>query len=267
VLIDDSEGDAVLPADLAALYGGDLSLPADVLYANCISSLDGVVSLVAPQGAGRTLRGRCDADRLVMGLLRFLADAVVIGAGTLRADRGHLWIAGYIDRERADRYRSLGRGEPRLVVVTASGELDPAERALQAGALVLTTDAGAGHLGRRLPAACTVRALGPGPLGSATIVTAVRAEGHRRLLAEAGPRLLARLAADRALDELFLTLSPVLAGRRSGDGRLGLVEGASFLPGDGRWARLRSLRAAGSHLFLRYDLRDGGPAPSLSGAE
>jgi riboflavin biosynthesis pyrimidine reductase len=76
------------------------------------------------------------------------------------------------------------------------------------------------------------------------------------VLTEGGPRLLVRFAADRALDELFLTLSPVLAGRRSGDGRLGLLEGVRLLPGDGRWGRLRSLRAAGSHLFLRYDLRE-----------
>jgi riboflavin biosynthesis pyrimidine reductase len=255
VLLDEAPPAGLLPPALAALYGGDLALPDDVLYANAISSLDGVVALAAPRGAGRTLRGDSDADRFVMGLLRFLADAVVVGAGTLRADRGHLWTAAYIDRERADLYRTLGRGSPRLVVVTASGELDPAERALQGGALVLTTDAGAGHLRGRLPAASAVRSLGAAPPSAAAIAAAVRAEGHRRLLVEGGPRLLARFTAERALDELFLTLSPVLAGRRSGDGRLGLLEGVELLPGDGRWARLRSLRAAGSHLFLRYDLR------------
>jgi len=261
VLLDDAEGAGTLPPDLAALYGGDLRLPAHVVYANFVSSLDGVVSLTAPRGAGPTLRGRCDADRFVMGLLRFLADAILTGAGTLRAEGRHLWTAGYVDRERADRYRSLGRGEPRLVVVTAGGELDPAERALQSGALVLTTDSGAASLRGRLPAACAVRSLGPGPLRAAEIVAAVRAEGHRRVLAEAGPRLVAALAAERALDELFLTLSPVLAGRLAGDGRMGLVEGATFLPDDGRWARLRSARASGSHLFLRYALRDPSPHP------
>jgi riboflavin biosynthesis pyrimidine reductase len=260
VLLDDTTAAGRLPAPLAGLYGGDLALPEDVLYANVISSLDGVVSLVAPRGAGPTLRGAGDADRFVMAVLRALADAVVIGAGTLRADRGHLWTASYIDRERAGVYRELGRDEPRLVVVTASGELDPSERALEAGALVLTTDAGAARLRGRLPTASSVRPAGSAPLSSAAILAAVRAEGHRRLLTEGGPRLLGGFAAEGALDELFLTLSPVLAGRRSGDGRLGLLEGVRLLPGDGRWARLRSVRASGAHLFLRY-------AFSRSGAE
>ena len=258
VLLDDTGSEGDLPAALAALYGGGLALPADVVYANFIASLDGVVALSAPRGAGATLRGADDADRFVMGVLRSLADAVLIGAGTLRADGGHLWTAAYIDRERAGQYRALGRGEPRLVVVTASGDLDPAERALQAGALVLTTESGAGRLRGRLPASCTIRALGSGRLAADTILAAIRAEGHRRVLTEGGPTLLGHLAAEHALDELFLTLSPVLAGRLSGDGRAGLVEGVELLPAAGRWARLRSVRASGSHLFLRYAFRRSG---------
>jgi riboflavin biosynthesis pyrimidine reductase len=249
-----------LPEALANLYGGGLALADDAVYANFVTSLDGVASLVAPGGAAPTIRGRCEADRLVMGLLRFTADAVLVGAGTLRADRGHLWTAAYIDRERAGLYRAAGRGTPRLVVVTASGDLDPGERALEAGALVLTTEAGARRLRGRLPAASSLRALGSERPSAAALLAAVRAEGHLRVLAEGGPTLLGHLAAEGLLDELFLTLSPVLAGRRAGDGRLSLLEGVELLPAGGRWARLRSVRAAGSHLFLRY-------AFSRSGAE
>jgi riboflavin biosynthesis pyrimidine reductase len=89
-------------------------------------------------------------------------------------------------------------------------------------------------------------------------VEAVRAEGHRRLLTEGGPTLLGRFLADQVLDELFLTLSPLVAGRSSGDGRLSLVEGIELLPGDGGWAALRSVRAHGSHLFLRYGFKRSG---------
>jgi riboflavin biosynthesis pyrimidine reductase len=258
VLEDETRPAGGLPAALAGLYGGDLVLAGDLLYANLVSSLDGVAVLAAPRGAARTLRGEQDADRFVMGLLRDLADAVVIGAGTLRAEPGHLWTAAYIDRRRADLHRVLGRPDPRLVVVTASGDLDPGERALQAGALVLTTDAGATRLAGRLTATCRVRSLGERPPGGRALLAAVRDEGHRRVLTEGGPTLLASFAADGVLDELFLTLSPVLAGRRPGDGRLGLVEGVQLLPEGGRWARLVSVRAAGSHLFLRYDLRRSG---------
>src|SRR5215471_21353323 len=258
VLFDEAGPSGELPELLRALYGGDLALDDDLFYANMITSMDGVAALAAPRGAGPTLRGDCDADRFVMALLRALADAVMIGAGTLRADRNHLWTPGYVDREHADAFRSIGRSDPRLVVVTASGALDPGERALQSGALVITTDAGARRLGNRLPAACTVRSLGATAPSGRMILDAVRAEGHRRILTEGGPTILSRLVTDRVLDELFMTVAPVLAGRRSGDGRLGLVEGGAFLPEAGRWARLLSLRKAGSHLFLRYSFRSGG---------
>ena len=96
MLIDEPAGTGELPDALSALYGGDLTLADDLLYANLITSLDGVAALAAARGAGRTLRGDCDADRFVMALLRALADALLIGAGTLRADGGHLWTAAYI---------------------------------------------------------------------------------------------------------------------------------------------------------------------------
>jgi riboflavin biosynthesis pyrimidine reductase len=64
----------------------------------------------------------------------------------------------------------------------------------------------------------------------------------------------------RLVDELFLTLSPLLAGRSAADQRLSLVEGTALLPRSGIGCRLLTLRQAGSHLFLRYEL----PRPSGS---
>jgi riboflavin biosynthesis pyrimidine reductase len=176
----------------------------------------------------------------------------VVGASTLRAEPGHLWTPAYVSRGLASAFAELGRPDPRTVIVSASGELDPAEPALERGALVLTTDAGAVRLGGRLPGASSLRSLGAErPRGSA-ILEAVRAEGHRRVLTEGGPTLTAAFMEDRLVDELFLTLSPVLAGRRSGDARLGLLEGIELLPAAAEWARLLSVRVQGSHLFLRY---------------
>jgi riboflavin biosynthesis pyrimidine reductase len=125
-------------------------------------------------------------------------------------------------------------------------------RALERGALVLTTDAGAARLGGRLPSASSVRSLGEGRLRGSAILEAIRAEGHRRVLTEGGPTLMAAFMEERLIDQLFLTLSPLLAGRRSGDGRLSLLEGIELLPAHAGWARLLSLRTHGSHLFLRY---------------
>jgi riboflavin biosynthesis pyrimidine reductase len=241
-----------LPERLAELYGGDLELPPELLYANFVTSLDGVAALPAPARSGDLLSGRNPADRFLMGLLRALSDAVVVGAATLRAEPRHLWTPAYVSRGLASAFAELGRPDPRTVIVSASGELDPGMRALERGALVLTTDAGAARLGGRLPSASSVRSLGEGRLRGSAILEAIRAEGHRRVLTEGGPTLMAAFMEERLIDQLFLTLSPLLAGRRSGDGRLSLLEGIELLPAHAGWARLLSLRTHGSHLFLRY---------------
>ena len=257
-LLEDPSAAGPLPAPLSELYGGGLHLADDLLYANFVSSVDGVVALPAGQPSGAVISGRSPADRFVMGLLRALADAVVVGAGTLRAEPGHLWTPAYVRPKLADAYATLGRPDPRLVVVTARGDLDPGEPALERGALVLTTDRGAAALQGRLPGASRLLSLGPRPPDGASIVRAIRAEGHHRILTEGGPGLFATLVGAGMVDELFLTLSPVLAGRRSGDGRLALLDGIELLPDAGRWARLLSVRLHRAHLLLRYAFNRSG---------
>jgi len=81
----------------------------------------------------------------------------------------------------------------------------------------------------------------------------LRERGHSLILSEAGPTVFASLVASGLVDELFVTVSPLLAGR-DGRPRLGLVEGAELLPGAGAPAELLSVRRADAHLFLRYRL-------------
>jgi riboflavin biosynthesis pyrimidine reductase len=73
------------------------------------------------------------------------------------------------------------------------------------------------------------------------------------IVSEAGPTLFGQLVAASLVDELFLTVSPLLAGRALGM-RLSLVEGVELLPERRISGRLRSVRANDSHLFLRYAL-------------
>ena len=75
------------------------------------------------------------------------------------------------------------------------------------------------------------------------------------MLAEAGPSTFGELLAGGLVDELFLTVSPVLAGRLASGRRLGLVEGVELLPQARVSPRLLSLRRAGEHLFVRYTFR------------
>ena len=233
-----------LPPALAGAYGGDLGFARPCVYA--------------------------PADRFVMGLLRACADVVLIGAGTLRATPGHLWTPAHVCPAAAGGYAALryDRGlpaDPLLAVVTARGDVPAGHPALHAGALILTTAAGARRLHGQLPPACTIAGLGERPeLPSAEVLAAACSRGGSMVLTEGGPRLLGQLAAGGLLDELFLTISPVLAGR--GDtGRPGLIAGLELLPGRAEPAELLTVRRHGSCLFLRYATRGTPPAAEPAG--
>lgn len=254
-----------LPAGLAAAYGGDLGFAEPCTYANFVASLDGVTAL-GPEhpDSGSAISGGEPADRFIMALLRACADAVLIGAGTLRATPRHVWTPGHVwpaTGEFAALRRARGRpAEPELFVATARGDLPARHPALRAGAVVATTAEGARRLEGSLPAASSVVVAGDGPaLRPAGLLAAIRARGHACVLTEGGPRLLGQLVGDGLLDELFLTVAPVLAGRAD-TARPGLVDGLELVPGRRSPARLLSVRQGRSFLFLRYRLRPPGHA-------
>jgi riboflavin biosynthesis pyrimidine reductase len=253
-----------LPEELERLYGGRFSLGPNALYANFVSTVDGVVALGDPSvSSGPAISGRSEADRFVMGLLRAAAGAVLIGGGTMRDDPGHLWTPEYIFPPAARAYAELRKNlglplRPLLAVVTAEGRLDVRERALQQDALVLTTEVGARALDAKLPKGSRLKVLAPERFTVADAVSALREDGHTRVLSEGGPRVLAELLKAQLLDELFLTLSPVLAGRSAEIRRFGLLENLAFEATSLRGMRLVSARRHGGHLLLRYSLRPTG---------
>ena len=236
-----------------------MAIPEGSVYANFVSSIDGIVALeggTAPSGG--IISGRNEADRFVMGLLRAFADAVLVGAGTVRAEGGKaMWTPDYIFPAAAEAFadlrRTLKRAQtPRLVIVAASRDLDPSRRALELGALVLTTTAAAKRLRGMLPKACEVRAISDTELIDVDdIFKALHADGYLTVLSEGGPQLFGQLVNKNRVDELFLTVSPVLEGQ-SGQS-FGLIRGVDFGRTPKR-SRLRSVRRHESHLFLRYQL-------------
>ena len=250
-----------LPHRLARVYSGTLGFESPSVYANFVSSVDGVVALGHEHASsGAIISGGAPADRFVMGLLRACADAVLVGAGTLRGSPGHRWTPEYVypaaAADFAELRRRLGRAKiPRLVVVTASGVLNGEHPGLLSGTLVLTSDAGAQQLRGRLPGGVVVRSLGGGDrLSVEQVVDAVLSEGHRVVLTEGGPTMIGQLVAAGLLDELFLTLSPVLFGRAPANQRQGVVDAAAFAAEVAPRLDLRSVRQHGSYLFLRYAL-------------
>jgi riboflavin biosynthesis pyrimidine reductase len=202
---------------LADLYGNEAVAPATAgrpwLRANMISSADGAAALA---GRSRGLGG--PADRMVFGVLRSLADVILVGAGTARAER-------YRPVQPGEIWPGLRAGEvqvPPIAVVTSSLNLQGA-RLLDGSPppILITTAAAAADQGGVLQSgALTGRAeivtAGHDRVDAAAAVAALAGLGYRRILCEGGPHLLGQLAAARLLDELCLTTSPVLASGAAG---------------------------------------------------
>jgi riboflavin biosynthesis pyrimidine reductase len=248
-----------LPLELRGLYGGDFGLPERSVYANFVSTIDGVVAIPALRRSNRLISDDSEPDRFVLGLLRACADAVLVGSGTLRGSPSARWQAHEAFPAAfsfAELRRLLGRaGEPEVAIVTASGSIDPAHPALREGALVLTTARGAATLEGQLADTSQLVVLpGSDRVDARAVVDFLCSRGHERILSEAGPTLFGSLASAGLVDELFLTVSPLLAGRSTLEPNLGLVEGASLLPSRRLGGQLVSARLHGSHLFLRYRL-------------
>jgi riboflavin biosynthesis pyrimidine reductase len=291
---------ATLPAALAERYGSGLAIPEagpDVrpyVIANFVETVDGVVSFAEPgHASGGDISGFSEPDRMVMGLLRARADAVIFGSATLHQDSGHIRTAPYIYPELAEAYaalrRQLGRSEPHPlnVVVSASGRVNLTEATFhtpQLRALIATTPAGRARLvAGGVPPDVEIVVVGGSPdaaeshpapgaadggVQSDTVVTTAigvdpvalldalgRDYGVRVALHEGGPHTLATFLAAGVVDEIFLTLAPQLAGRAPGASRPGLVEGHAFAPAAAPWERLLSVKRAGDHLFLRYAIK------------
>ena len=276
-----------LSAKLARLYGS-FHLPrvdsAPYIFSNFVMTLDGVVSLRARgHAAGGDISGFNAQDRMVMGLLRAVADAVIVGSGTLAADTQQVWTPEAICPELALEYgrlrEALGHSEaPINVIVSGSGSLNlrlPVFASGKVRVMVMTTTAGAKQLAKqRIPVGveiCTLRRGGAEISAGAICREVCRIRGVKRILVEGGPRLLADFFKQRLVSEQFLTLAPQIAGRVAGDGRPGLVMGQVFAARNPLWGKLIDVRRSDSHLFLRYSFAwrarcRAGPRLASSGA-
>jgi riboflavin biosynthesis pyrimidine reductase len=211
---------ATLTVDEAASgLGFGERAPADrpFIALNMVSSADGKATL-----EGRTAPMSAEADRELFHHLRTQADGILVGAGTIRAERyGRVTKTPELQAKR----ESQGlRPDALAVIVTRSRDL-PEDLPL----LAQTPD--------------SVRLVSDLADGLAEL----RAEGVRSLLCEGGPHLNATLFGEGLVDELFLTIAPTIAGPGE---NLTIVEGFALAgPVD---LELLTVLEAGGHLFLRY---------------
>ena len=259
------------PAELAALYDGGLTfeLPPErpLIIANFVSTLDGVVSYALPgRSGGGEISGFNQPDAFIMGLLRAHADAVLCGAGSLNADSGHVRTPGFVYPPARHLYAALRQRlgkplqEPLTVVVSASGNVNLAEANFHTPGvetLIITTNYGAERL-RDHPesgAVTSIRSLGTGPLLAPAAIARLLGDefGVRVILNEGGSIIFTSFLEAGAIDQLFLTLAPQLAGRDAEHQRPSLVNQHAFAPENAPWGQLLTLKQSSNHLYLRYD--------------
>jgi riboflavin biosynthesis pyrimidine reductase len=196
-------------ADLAPLYAYP---PGPWLRANMVSSVDGAASL-----AGVTKGLSSATDRRVFALLRTLADVIVVGAATVRAEK-------YKPVRQPELWPDLRAGRPPtppIAVITARLDLDPAspllaEAPASARTIIITTAQAPADRRAALDGLAEVIVAGQESVDLKAATAALAERGHRRMLAEGGPHLLAQIVEAGLLDELCLTISPQLAGPAGG---------------------------------------------------
>jgi riboflavin-specific deaminase-like protein len=175
---------------------------------NMVASVDGASTVAGRSGP---LGGR--GDRAMFTALRAVPDVILVGAGTVRAERyGPPRIT---EPSRAER-RSRGQEPaPRLAVVSRSLELDPGADLFskaEAPPLVLTTVTAPAHGRARLAGVAEIVEAGEDRVDLRRAMVELARRGARVVLAEGGPHLNGDLVAADLVDEWRLTLAPTLAG-------------------------------------------------------
>lgn len=207
------------------------------VVAMMIASADGRAAV-----DGRSVGLGCPADRELLRELRAAADAILVGAATLVAER----YANLLDDHQRTRRAAAGL-EPHPVLATVSRrlEVDPSVPVFaEAGTPVAVFTEAAGEVEGT---ATDVVRMEEGELTVRRVLEHLHAErGVRLVTCEGGPGLLAQLVAESCADDLLLTVAPLLVG---GDAPATL--GRSPL-GEVPRLMLRGVRRAGDHLFLHY---------------
>jgi 2,5-diamino-6-(ribosylamino)-4(3H)-pyrimidinone 5'-phosphate reductase len=210
---------------------------------NTVSSVDGRTAM-----GGKAAGLGSGIDRQTMRTLRSRADAVMVGAGTLRAERLNLGLD------------ETDVPQPLAIIVTGTGDVPLEEHLIVEGGqevLILLSDGVPKWVVERLHTLAPVLRAPADSAGGVDLEAALRTlkveRGVESLVVEGGPGLNHALISLNLVDELFLTVAPELLGG-SADQTLSLLRGPTLPARDRPTLDLVSIHLSGDELFLRYSL-------------
>ena len=210
---------------------------------NMVESVDGAAS---SEGRSGPLSG--PADKALFFVLRALADVVLVGANTLRTE--HYGPARLSEEHRSARVALGLEPVPAIAVVTASGRFDVTSSFFtqsETRPLVFTVGGGRLAVHAQLAEVADVVVAGDTRVDLDVVLRALAGRGWANVLAEGGPSLAGELFVADLVDELCVTLAPVIVSGHAPR----IAHGATTLDPPGRY-RLCSVLEDDGFLFLRY---------------
>lgn len=250
---------SLLPLSAEDIAPYDFYRPAEPgapwLRINMVASVDGLVT----DAEGRSGGLGADGDRAAFRAQRALADAILVGAGTVRAENygPHL-----VHRSVAERRRADGRQQPAsVVVVSLSLDLDPGSRLFTDAVtptMIMTSALSPMERRQQLATVGEIIVAGDDQIDLADGIAQLRSRGLPHVLCEGGPRLNAALLQANLVDEICLTIAPQILGsngKRMVDAATPVPAAeVSRLPMEPTALELLGLGRQDDELFIRYGL-------------
>lgn len=216
------------------------------VYVNMATTVDGKITSAAREYP----RFTSQYDRETMDRLRAEADAILVGAGTARADNPPLCVRS----EEMRRYRrSLGKPDGLdRVLVSASLDISPDSRLFHDDGgtrIIATVDSAPADRLRALEGRAEIWRLGAERVDLVELLRRLKARGVERLLLEGGGELNWGFLEQDLIDELYVTIAPTLLGGRDAPT---LIEGRGLDMAGQRRLKLIDLHREQDELYSRW---------------
>lgn len=219
-------------------------MPLPYVLLSVAVSIDGAIDDTSPTRL--LLSNAEDFDRVDQ--VRAESDAILIGAGTIRADNPRLLVNS--EQRRAARVAAGKPEYPLKVTISASGELDPSSKFWHhgGGKVAYTTDTAVEKLRERLAGLADVVSTGP-TIDLRTMLDDLEKRGVERLMVEGGSQIHTEFLSQGLVDEIHLAIAPLVVGDADAPR---FLNPASYPGGSARRMRLVEARTVGDVVLIRY---------------